>query len=411
MKKIRLLYLLPLLATALTGCGEEKKDVDPNTISFLNFEGWGPGYQTIVLQNNFGRVSRNTNATYVKEGKESALLQPLGNSVDTSKLPAVYWPLVSDVFNYNYSDLSFFKKVELDVFNSSENDIDMTAGFVASVTTITTVSYGKGEQFTLKAGQWNHIVYEPDISKLATYVTIDDAKGFYLMFPNAHTSDVNKAPKIYVDDIKIINSPTKRVISDIFHIKPNEICDFEDEAAYNHISVNNIAPNQLSFEVVSEHDGVTPSHGDKMLHVVNRATSGRWVDWSKLLFSGAYISKTDMVKLDKDEVNAGLWSMKYEIQYKDHGLGLTQGSFFPEFYSKSGSTVYVPQDGQEKPIANKWMTVEIPFNKDITYYGSQHVKVETELVVENDGFGWTIGNEVGDVDVYIDNIRLVKKAA
>lgn len=409
MKKMKLLYLLPLLTVTLAGCGKEKvEETDPNVINFLDFEGWGAGYQTIVLQNNFGRVSRNTDANFVKEGKESALLQPLGNSVDASKKPAVYWPLVSDVFDYNYSDLSYFQKVEFDVFNSSSEDIVMTAGFVASVTTIVNVAYGKGEDFTLKAGEWNHLVYEPDISKLATYITLTEAKGFYLMFPNARTSDVEKAPKIYVDGVKIFNSPTKRVIKDIFKIKPLEICDFEDEAAYNHISINNITPDHLSFEVVGETDGVKPTSGKKMLHVLNKGVSGRWVSWSKLQFSGAYIAKTDMATLPVDEVSAGLWSMKYEIRYDDHGLGLSQGSFFPEFFSKTGDSVYIPKDDFSN---NKWVTVEIPFNRDITYYSTQHVTVKTELITENDGFGWTIGNEIGDVDVYIDNIRLVKRAA
>jgi len=409
MKNLKVLYLFPLLVSVLAGCnkGDEVQTPvgDPNVISLFDFDGWGPGYQTIRLQNSFGKVSENYDLNYVKSGAGSALLQPVGNYLSNDR-PTIYWPTISNVFGYNYSDFSYFQKFEFDMFNASNNDVNMTFGCVSGINSIKNVNYGKGEDYVLKAGEWQHIVYEPDISKLATYITITDVPGIYMAFDNQKDPDLNKAPKLYLDNVVLHKSSTKRDIKDLFHIKKYEICDFEDEAAYNHISVSNNGAEQLSIEVVGETGGVKPTSGKKMLHISNKNVGDRWVCWSYVMFSTAYLSKTDIGKLPESEVEAGKWGLRYNIYYAPHGNNFFQGNTFPKFIAGTGEDVYVPT---ENYAVDGWVTVTIPFNTDISYYGgSGHAIVRTNYITNCGSLGWTIGNEEYDMDIYIDNIKLVE---
>ncbi len=408
----RRMFLLPLIASVLLpGCNKAEVK-DPNTIILADFESWGPSFQTIGLYNSFGKVSRNEDKQYVKSGNYSALLQPVGNYVTRSE-PTVYWPLMSSVFDFAYNDLSYFQKVEADFFNSSNEDITVTVGFVSSIISFTSATFSSGGEFVLKAGEWNHVTYEPDISILAAEIALTNVAGLYFRFPNQNIRDIDEAKKIYVDDIKIINSPEKRIIKDLFVIKHNEICDFESIYMTSSMSVSNVAANQLSYEIIDEFTDdegtlIKPSHGKGMLHILNRATAGRWVNWSMLRFSSSYLNKTDLKKIEG--VETGIWAIRYEIRFANDGGvlqnaagGNGQSGVFPEFVSTDGSRVYVPKD---KYVKDKWFTVEVPLCKDITYYTDQHVTVDANLITNNQTFGWTIGNEEHDVDIFIDNIRL-----
>lgn len=407
MKFKKLAYLLPLVTCLVSGCSFFEKEPDEpafnGEVNLFNFDGWGPGYQTVVLINNFGRVSENYDTKYVKSGNGSALLQPIGN-IPAKKEPVVYWPLVSNVFGYNYSNLTCFEKVDVDFFNADDKDIDVTVGFIAGVTTITNVALGKGDTFTLKANEWTHVEYKPNISALNTYIDITNAKGLYFKFPLGTSSDVNKAPKVYVDEIKMTNGQEPKKIVDMFHIKKNSICDFEDDICVNHISVNNIVSEHLTAEVVGAQNGVNPSQGKKMLHIRNKGMQGRWVNWSKVTFSQAYMSKTDMVKLPESEVENGQWVVRYEVFYKDAEGRINAGNAFPEFTSSTGNVQYMPR---QDFTANKWTTVSVSMNTRENIYGGSYI-IPTECILQNAAFGWTIGNEEYDCDIYIDNIRLVK---
>lgn len=414
-KKVLLLSLITSLL--FTGCNDNKAQTtdeakDPNEIVIADFENWGPSFQTICLYDSFGKVTRNENPAFVKSGKYSAHLQPVGNYVKKTD-PAVYWPLVSTKFDFAYNDLSYFQKIEVDLFNDSESQIPVTVGFVASVSSIASASLADGEEFALAPGQWTHVVYEPDISVLNCYVDIKNTVGVYLKFPNAAIRDIDEAKDIYVDDIKMINSPTERVIKDLVTIKPNEICDFESDYLRSSITVSNAVANHLTLDFVKEFtadDGtvIKPSHGKQMLHILNKATGDRWIDWSNVRFSTAYLSKTDLKKLT--DVEGGHYAIRYEIRFANDGgvlqaanSGFGQSGVFPDFYSADGGRVYVPMD---KYVKNKWFTIEVPLCKDITYYTDRHVTVDSSFVLNNAGFGWTIGNETHDVDIFIDNIRI-----
>ena len=132
--------ILALTASLLVcGCGTNKENQNENKnpyeINFADFEEWGPCFQTIGLYNSFGRVSRNEDLKYVKNGNYSALLQPVGNYNSSAK-PTMYWNLSSATFDFSYSDLTHFQKVEMDLYNANEEEIVTTIGFVSSISSL-----------------------------------------------------------------------------------------------------------------------------------------------------------------------------------------------------------------------------------------------------------------------------------
>jgi hypothetical protein len=84
MKKIKKWLSLALTLTTLLsffGCDVEKQSSENagETIIFRDFEDWGPDFQTLQLMLNFGKVSRNEEAEYVRSGKYSCKIQNCRN--------------------------------------------------------------------------------------------------------------------------------------------------------------------------------------------------------------------------------------------------------------------------------------------------------------------------------------------
>ena len=97
MKKIKSILLCLLALTVSIGCFSGCQDGDSTAgdgdITMLDFEQWGPDFQLCRISLGFGKVSVNTDANYVKEGKQSCKIEPKGWDAVTADL-TMYFPTV-----------------------------------------------------------------------------------------------------------------------------------------------------------------------------------------------------------------------------------------------------------------------------------------------------------------------------
>ena len=150
MKKIKKWLSLALTLTTLLsffGCDVEKQSSENagETIIFRDFEDWGPDFQTLQLMLNFGKVSRNEEAEYVRSGKYSCKIQPLGTR-ETNNKPMMYWPTISTTFDYDVSD---FKNLDYIYVPGIRKAIEDKTEIIKAYT----IADGKTTEFELKVGE------------------------------------------------------------------------------------------------------------------------------------------------------------------------------------------------------------------------------------------------------------------
>ena len=91
-------------------------------VEICNFEQWRPDFSLIKVQENFGKVSRNSDPNYVKSGKYSAKLQPVGG-VYIYRKPVVYFPFFSETYNFNYQDFTNVDYIQFWMYNDQEKEM------------------------------------------------------------------------------------------------------------------------------------------------------------------------------------------------------------------------------------------------------------------------------------------------
>ena len=280
MKKTRIasfiLAFVSLFSTAsLFSCGKSKEvENATNEIVFADFERWGPDFQLIHVCDDFGRVTRNKNMAFVKGGKYSAKLQPVGG-YNTETKPCVVFPFVSDLFDFDYSDITGFSEVDCYLYNDSDTEMTITIGFAQSYAEGSAV-LGAGEAYTLAPKTWTEVKYKIDCNLLSVLLDVEQIGGLYIQFPDAGVVYPDDAPSIYLDEITIKKAESKVEVSPDFKLYTEgvpfekgykaEVMDFEND--YQKYFNMSTATQQGSVSIVSEKEvGIMASHGEKMLQV------------------------------------------------------------------------------------------------------------------------------------------------
>jgi hypothetical protein len=273
-----------LSASLFFGCDKEGVKGNGKEIVFADFENWAPNFQLMKVYNEFGRVTRNKNSAFVKSGKCSARLQPVGGYNKATK-PCIVFPFESELFAFDYVDITNFKEITCHLYNDSETAINATIGFAKSCSADGVV-LGMGKEFTLKPKAWTEVNYEIDCSFLSMLLDVERVGGLYIQFPDTGVVYPDEAPSIYLDDIIIKKAETKADVVPNFNLYTEgvpyeagykaEIMDFENEYQ-QYFDLSDITENKGSVRVVSEDEvGIMASHGEKMLQVkrLNERTSG-----------------------------------------------------------------------------------------------------------------------------------------
>lgn len=211
MKKNRLICVFVLLVSLIgcfvvSGCkkkGEQSQSVNTDKTVLADFEEWAPDFQLLRLREEFGAIDVNTDATFVKSGKQSAKLYVMGWDRGTD--PYFYIQTTSDYFNFDYSNFNSVESISAWIYNPSQEEVEIGVGFVMDMTNLTKEDLARQEYFTLKKG-WNEIVYRPNMSYIISSFGFDDyqgVKGIYFLFEKTGATSKADAPTYYVDDIVI----------------------------------------------------------------------------------------------------------------------------------------------------------------------------------------------------------------
>lgn len=297
------LLSLVCCAAGFAGCGGEPAP-DPDAalkedVMVNGFEDWTPDLQTALIFNDFGKVSLNTDKTYVTQGERSARLDPLGGAYVSSSAPIVMFSLKSDTYGFDYADLSYADYLSFDIYNAQSEDKTIYAGFAGEVTSVTSISRVGEKEFVLKPG-WNTCQLEVEAALISIMGDLTEVPGIYFRFESAGSANVveegeNKTPRYYLDNMWLIKKPDKSESNFTMELRENEIADFE--RIWQEYMFTNDNPGLV--EVVDADEfGLTAPSGDKVLHVQFDGTSSQ--NWLQMEISSELLNRTALFGMSSD---------------------------------------------------------------------------------------------------------------
>ena len=167
-----------LCSVAFTACKTEgnsatKGQEDTYTV-IADFESWAPSFQLMRIMNGFGKVTENNDGAFVRSGKGSAKLQPLGYYAQSSQ-PYLYFPLYSQKFGRDKTDFSKVKKITASIYCANETG-SVEIGLISSVASVSSAERVQNREYKLNRG-WNDLVYEVDLNILNIAYDITAMQG------------------------------------------------------------------------------------------------------------------------------------------------------------------------------------------------------------------------------------------
>jgi hypothetical protein len=393
-KLLSLILALVTLFTAFafTGCTPaEQNPTDSKKIDLADFEQYKPDFQLRRLMNNFGAVNVNKDEKYVKSGKVSAKLQPLGGYAQ-AKTPFLYFPLESERFEYNYTDMTKYESVSMWVYNAETATKNMEIGLVTSITDINTVEKIAGMVCSLVPG-WNKVVYYPDLDIINLSYDVTAIPGVYIGFDNANSRDLEDAPVFYVDDVVITKTDVVKEFRDIIELDPGEIANFEKDYQKNILSLivaNAKCVPDMSI-VTSAEAGVTATSGNKMLKVVTKPGDTPELTWPMFVIPEKVVRKSGYMNIPRED-----WS-KYQICFDVYAETAAK-TFYPEFFGSGGAgwKAY-----NVRAVKGQWSTFRLSLSDMV------------EAHVSDPGYiriAWAEYVTGGEMTFYFDNFRYEKIA-
>lgn len=381
-----------LTSFAWTGCDFlNKDDGEVQQIVLADFEKFEPDFQLIRLTKHFGAVNVNTDPAYVKSGKTSAKVQPLGH-VPSKSEPMMFFPLSSVTYEYDYKDFSYFDNVNMWVYNAEDETKEVEIGFVEKMVDINDYVTIPGEVNVLKPG-WNKIVYYPDLNSLNLVCDVTNFLGVYLRFKNTPSYELEDAPVFYVDDVVLKKSPKQQVLEEVIKLDKGEILNFDKDWQQSVLIIN--APHvdttpEISIVRASEEKIPLIDDGreeDFMLKVVTKASNNSGWPWPGFEIPAKVIQKSGATGIPKAERS------RYNICFDVYAVDGNK-YFYPDFGIPMWANWYATNHESK---AGTWTT----FRQNLTLipssiYGS----------LANIRISWPEYFEGGDMTFYFDNFRL-----
>ncbi len=278
MKKLTSVFLAITTSLSLFstfGCsGEEealKTEANPKQIVLADFESWAPSFQMMTVYDHFGRVTQNKDTNFVKSGKASAKLQPLGARYTESK-PKVFLPFSSEKLGYDYGDITGFKEVSAQFYNDTLEPITIQMGLSSTYSYSSTATLA-GDTVVLQPKAWTRASYVIDCAFLNILTDVENVAGVFFEFPDTGAETVAEAPTIYLDDVIISKADQKADAESDFDLTTDgksyiEIMDFEKP--YQKYALTHTANDSSgSVNVVKASTyGIEASSGEYMLSVL-----------------------------------------------------------------------------------------------------------------------------------------------
>lgn len=344
MKKIIRIVLVFIFAigsfAVILSCGNtDAQEPHGGDIMLVDFENYAPDFSLCRISSDFGKVSVNTDKTFVKSGSRSARIDPVGNGW-------MYFPTYSERYDFDYTDFTYVRCVRLEMYNPQENDKTVRVGLIAKINSIDLFDRACEATFTLESG-WNTIEYyvAPDIVCMTADIT--DIQGISLSFEQCNAWDIDDTtPRYYVDDVKLVKSTVAHATESNIEFAPNEIIDFE-KFYHNNFIINDFG---IEMDIVKTADyGIATATGSRALRVViPKGNSGRWNYYVKIM--APFLQASALGKLSDEQFENGYFTWDSyngaDSEYNCAGL----------FFVGSGTTSYAVGS---YPKPSEWVTHKV----------------------------------------------------
>lgn len=353
-KKLFLSIALAMLSSVciIAGCkndgnDDEKGNENKTSVMLADFETWESGFQLIRTGQYFGQIRVNKDAQFVKSGKQSAQLHPMG-SYRSGATPFMFFPTHSELFEFDYRDFSSVKNVTYEFYNNEDAPVNVAVGLVTSVSTIYSREWTTIEYQPLQSG-WNTVTYEVNVSALAINADVTKIEGVYVAFENAKTDKEENAPDIYLDDVVIHYHSEKQEVKNLIDLKENEYLDFESD--WQEFVVSRRGTDSApDFEIVTASDykvGAKPAEGEddtrdslqaksgsKVLRFVTKQGESDNTYYPGIVFTNVLLEKSLFGQLTEEQYGATTFS--FDIYYNGDNSTGKRFFFGIDFYSKDG---------------------------------------------------------------------------
>lgn len=401
MKKSRIIAALALclcFITPLLGCAEkpdEPETPETNMIKIADFEQWEPDFGLMRVMPSFGKVSENRDENFVKSGKASAKIRPLGGKSDI-KLPLMYFPTVSTRFGYDRSDFSKVECVDMWMYNAEEKEMRVTVGFLSAIVNAMEVETMRGETFTLAPNEWTHVKYYPSREVLSITGDLNAVPGIYLEFENQNARELKDAPTLYIDDVTVTVNPNLEEVAGVMTFDDGVVLDFEQTwQKYAVYAKATSAKCKADVGVVKTADyGVTGMGGEYALRVVTHKGDLFEASYPAIIIPEKIMQACGMKDVAKDDY--GKTSLEFDV-YNDSDRVMR---FFVEAGSKITGGYYA-------------MRCEVNANSKLHYKVSFFDVEEHNAGGVSDPSSWKISwaeyTDRDDQVFYFDNFRIVKE--
>ncbi len=398
LKKIAALALSLCFIVPLCGCAgktENTENVESNVITVADFEQWAPDFQLMRVMPNFGKVTENTDANFVKSGKSSAKVQVLGGKSDV-KLPLMYFPTVSTLFGYDRSDFSKVESVDMWIYNAEDKEMRVTVGLLSAIANAMEVETMRGETFTLAPNEWTRVRYYPAREVLSITGDLNAVPGIYLEFDNQNARELKDAPTLYIDDVTVTKNPKLEEVENVMSFKDGVVLDFESTWQKYAVYAKAVSAKcKADVEVVKTADyGVTGMGGEYALRVVTHKGDLFEASYPAIVIPEKIMQACGMKDVAKDDY--GKTSLEFDV-YNDSDRVMR---FFVEAGSKTTGGHYA-------------MRCEVNAKSKLHYKVSFFDVEEHNAGGVSDPSSWKISwaeyTDRDDQVFYFDNFRIVKE--
>ncbi|MBQ8685581.1 MAG: hypothetical protein IJ514_05385 [Clostridia bacterium] len=402
-RKIALLAALPFAfaSFAFAGCKEEAKA--PEQVVLCDFEQFEPDFQLMRLQHEFGAVRVNTDEKYVKSGKTSAKLMPIGGYT-SGAVPYAYIQTFSDRFDYDYRDFTKVKSFSMWMYNAQETTEVVKFGLIGEITSTTSCVKVPCIQYALESG-WNKVVVYLEHDKLAFSLDVADVPGLYVEFENAGVRDIEEAPVFYMDDVALNTLETPVEIDDDYEFAKGEIADFEYDYQANMITYQNTKDTSMpnAYVVKAANEGLIAPSGEKILKVVTKGDKER-SGWPSILIPQKILEASGFNQIPKEQWANYVFRFEVYTEVEDIDFKL-----YSILYAQKGS------QGKQtiKTKAGEWVTHEVAFST-VGYFDSNTTEEKLQTATENIltapakwAINWGGYNDAEEKVFYLDNFRYV----
>lgn len=399
MKRLYVLILaLALVFTSLTGCGTKKTSAQlgkKTEVLLYDFEDYDRNFQLMKAMAYFGAVNVNKDTDYVKSGKVSALLQPLGpqsttqstNGWGLQQYTCVYIPFISGHYDFDYTDCAKIQTISMSVYNAEETDINM---YISLVFNKWVDELSTPVPFSLAPG-WNEVSYVLDHNALAMNHNLQACYGIGVQFDKVNSRELKDAPKLYMDDIKLAITDKAIEPEKVELLDENGVCDFEEisqKYMVDYEVVNRIHKVDVEVVTAKDYDMTAPS-GHKILRAVLKPTDH--IDgtiYERVIFKQALMEAFD---LEHAEDSARICFDFYNAS--DVAIDFTILFEFPKASTMMGDHLYASP--------HQWTT----FSISLDALKNDTIDYRTDVGQMEIHFAEFEGEERV---IYVDNLRLEK---